>query len=170
MKKIIAILAVVVIGMSAVSNANAIEPQWKKGTMVGGVMGGIDPWILIEYDVLYAGGLAFADYVLVDSWWKGHFTVGGQLGFIGGKYWHSFSAAPRVTYGLNLTDQFEVHLGVNAGMAFGKGWTHFVNNEFVGMHFFFNDNMAFTAQAGYALGLADYSYTPSVLAGISFRF
>jgi hypothetical protein len=38
------------------------------------------------------------------------------------------------------------------------------------MHFFFNDNMAFTAQAGYALGLADYSYTPSVLAGISFRF
>ena len=39
MKKIIAILAVVIIGMQAASNANAIEPQWRQGTTLGGVMG-----------------------------------------------------------------------------------------------------------------------------------
>lgn len=173
MKKIIAILAVAIIGMQTASNANAIEPQWSKGTTLGGIMAGIDPWYLLEYDVFYFGGIGFVDYVLVDSWWKGHFTVGGQVGYIGGAvsglHWSSFAAAPRVTYGLNITDKFEVHAGVNTGLAFGKGWTHFIHNEFVGMHLFFSENIAFTAQAGYSLGLDD-SYSPSLTAGISFVF
>ena len=163
MKKIIAILAIAFIGMVAASNANAIEDQWSKGTMVAGVMGGIDPWYL-SVGSLYFGGIGFADYVLVDSWWKGHFIVGGQFGFEGGKSWGVFSAAPRVTYGLNLTDKFEVHAGFATGYGFGKYWHGFYSSEFVGMHYFFSDAMAFTAQVGYA------TYSPSVLAGISFKF
>ncbi|MBO4417290.1 MAG: hypothetical protein J5801_04140 [Bacteroidales bacterium] len=159
MKKIIAILAVAFIGMVAASNANAIEDQWSKGTLVAGVTGGIDPW----YSTITFGGLAFGDYVLVDSWWKGHFTVGGQVGFEGGKGWSEFSAAPRVTYGLNLTDKFEVHAGFATGYYFGY-WHGFYSSEFIGMHYFFSDAMAFTAQVGYA------SFSPSVLAGISFKF
>jgi hypothetical protein len=162
MKKIIAILAVAIIGMSMAVKANAIEDQWSKGTMVVSVLGGIDPW----YSNLAFGGIGAFDYVLVDSWWKGHFTVGGQVGFEFNKYWKVLSAAPRVTYGLNLTDKFEVHAGFAAGYGFGFGgwWNGFYSSEFVGMHFSFSDSMAFTAQVGYA------AYSPSVTAGVSFRF
>ena len=163
MKKIIAILAVAIIGMQFATNASAIEPQWSKGTMVGGVMGGIDPWYA-SVGYIYFGGIAFADYVLVDSWWMGHFTVGGQFGFEAGKSWSVMSAAPRVTYGLNLTDKFEVHAGFASGWGFGKYWSGFYSSEFVGMHYFFSDSMAFSAQVGYA------SYSPAVTAGISFKF
>ena len=102
MKKIIAILAVAIIGMSMAVKANAIEDQWSKGTMVVSVLGGIDPW----YGSLAFGGIGAFDYVLVDSWWKGHFTIGGQVGFEANKYWKTLSAAPRVTYGLNLSEKF----------------------------------------------------------------
>lgn len=162
MKKIIAILAVVVVAMSLSTKANAIEDQWSKGTMTASIMGGIDPW----YAYMAFGGVAAFDYVLVDSWWKGHFTIGGQVGFEANKYWKVLSAAPRATYGLNLTDKFEVHVGVAAGYGFGFGgyWKGFYSSEFVGMHFAFSDNLAFTAQAGYS------AYSPAVLAGVSFKF
>lgn len=167
MKRIIAILAIAFIGMVAASNANAIEDQWSKGTMVAGVMGGIDPFI----GALGFGGVAFGDYVLVDSWWKGHFTVGGQFGYEGFTYdygfgrtgYSQFSVAPRATYGLNLTDKFEVHAGIATGYYFGY-WHGFYSSEFLGMHYFFSDALAFTAQLGYS------TYSPSVLAGISFKF
>ena len=164
MKKIIAILAVAIIGMSMAVKANAIEDQWSKGTMVVSVLGGIDPW----YGSLAFGGIGAFDYVLVDSWWKGHFTIGGQVGFEANKYWKTLSAAPRVTYGLNLSEKFEVHVGFAAGYYhdFGSYYSYrgFYSNEFVGMHFSFSDSMAFTAQVGYA------AYSPTVTAGISFRF
>ena len=106
--------------------------------------------------------------MLVDSWWKGHFTIGGQVGFEANKYWKTLSAAPRVTYGLNLSEKFEVHIGFAAGYYhdFGTYYRYrgFYSNEFVGMHFSFSDSMAFTAQVGYA------AYSPTVTAGISFRF
>ena len=164
MKKISAILAVAIIGMSMAVKANAIEDQWSKGTMVVSVLGGIDPW----YGSLAFGGIGAFDYVLVDSWWKGHFTVGGQVGFEANKYWKTLSAAPRVTYGLNITEKFEVHVGFAAGYYhdFGTYYSYrgFYSNEFVGMHFSFSDSMAFTAQVGYA------AYSPTVTAGVSFRF
>ena len=164
MKKIIAILAVAIIGMSMAVKANAIEDQWSKGTMVVSVLGGIDPF----YGHLAYGVIGAFDYVLVDSWWKGHFTVGGQVGFEANKYWKTLSAAPRVTYGLNITEKFEVHVGFAAGYYhdFGSYYSYrgFYSNEFVGMHFSFSDSMAFTAQVGYA------AYSPTVTAGVSFRF
>jgi hypothetical protein len=164
MKKIIAILAVAIIGMSMAVKANAIEDQWSKGTMVASVLGGIDPF----YGHLAFGGIGAFDYVLVDSWWKGHFTIGGQVGFEANKYWKTLSAAPRVTYGLNITEKFEVHVGFAAGYYhdFGSYYSYrgFYSNEFVGMHFSFSDSMAFTAQVGYA------AYSPTVTAGVSFRF
>ena len=163
MKKIIAILAVVVVAMSLSTKANAIEDQWSKGTMVASVLGGIDPF----YSYLAFGGIGAFDYVLVDSWWKGHFTVGGQVGFEANRYWKVLSAGPRATYGLNLTEKFEVHVGIAAGYYHDfSGWVygHFYTNEFVGMHFAFSDSMAFTAQVGYA------AYSPTVTAGVSFKF
>lgn len=167
MKKIITILAVAFIGIVSASNANAIEDQWSKGTMVAGVTAGLDPWTVGGIGL---GGIAFGDYVLVDSWWKGHFTVGGQLGYEGyryadvdGRHWQShFSVAPRVTYGLNITNQFEVHAGIASGLAFGGG-IHPYHSEFVGLHYFFSNALALTAQVGYAW------YSPSVLAGISIK-
>ena len=164
MKKFIAVLAVAATCMFAANSAKAIEDQWSKGTMVVSVLGGIDPW----YGSLAFGGIGAFDYVLVDSWWKGHFTVGGQVGFEANKYWKTLSAAPRVTYGLNLSEKFEVHIGFAAGYYhdFGTYYSYrgFYSNEFVGMHFSFSDSMAFTAQVGYA------AYSPTVTAGVSFRF
>ena len=167
MKKIIAILAVVVIGMSAVSNANAIEPQWSKGTTIVSILGGVDP-LYTDLGLAF-GGIGAVDYVLVDSWWKGHFTVGGQIGFEANKWWKTFSASPRVTYGLNLSEKFEVHVGYAAGYIHDFAASYitlggFYSYEFVGMHLGLSDNMSFTAQAGYA------AYSPTLTAGISFRF
>ena len=169
MKKIIAILAVAIIGMSMADKANAIEEQWSKGTSIVSVMGGIDPW----YGYVAFGGLGAYDYVLVDSWWKGHFTVGGQVGFEANKYWKVLSAAPRATYGLNISEKFEVHVGVAAGYYHNFGNHDYdygyiirggiYTSEFVGMHLSFSDSIAFTAQVGYA------AYSPNVTAGISFR-
>ena len=165
MKKIIAILAIAIIGMQAASNANAIEPQWSKGTTVVSILGGVDPlWSTLAF-----GGIGAVDYVLVDSWWLGHFTVGGQIGFEANKYWKTLSASPRVTYGLNLSEKFEVHVGYAAGYIHDFDASYislggFYSYEFIGMHLGLSDNMSFTAQAGYA------AYSPTITAGVSFKF
>ncbi len=75
-----------------------------------------------------------ADYVIVNNWWKGHFTVGGYAGFFNSKDTESvsvsgvtiqnknrdfnFAVMPRATYGLNINDSFEVHAGTMMGLLF----------------------------------------------------
>lgn len=182
MKKFIAILAVAVLAMTASYNANALSDQNPAGTVTVGLKCGFFPGI---------GGNITADYVLVDSWWKGHFTVGGFAGYRYRTYnhgtllglteydWHenAFSFAPRATYGLNITDKFEVHAGAMAGVYFYKDIYGDKKNPaskstavgfdyatFLGCQFFFNNAFGVTAEAGY------FTAMPYLNAGLVFRF
>lgn len=175
MKRIFAILTIAAIGFSFAPKANAIEDQWGKGTMVVGAMAGYYPGI---------GGVLTGDYVLVDSWWKGHFTVGAQVNY---RYWkfsesgryNDLAAAPRATYGLNITDKFEVHAGVMIGLGYrahtvytGLG-TEEKHKEtklglcyggLAGVRFFFTENFGVQAEFNYS------GYGPYANAGIAFKF
>lgn len=173
MKKIVAILAVAVLAMSAAFSAKAIEDPWVKGTKVAGVQVGFLPGI---------GGSAYFDYVLVDSWWKGHFTVGGEILY---RHWstgysdyvynyNDFGFAPRATYGLNITNQFEVHAGVLAGIGVSTwGWSdeHHKESSFglcygglAGIRYFFTDSFALSAEVQYS-GYGQYANV-----GVAFKF
>ena len=171
MKKIIAILAVAAACMVAANSAKAIEDQWSKGTMVAGAMFGYYPGI---------GGSITGDYVLIDSWWKGHFTVGGEFlyrhwGSVVSSYnysYNDFGFTPRATYGLNLSDKFEVHAGVLAGLGLSTwGWdgNHarslgFLYGGLAGLRFFFTDSLALSAEVQYS------GYGPYANVGVAFKF
>lgn len=173
MKKVIAILAVALVGMSAAFSAKAIEDPWVKGTKVAGVQIGFLPGI---------GGSAYFDYVLVDSWWKGHFTVGGEILY---RHWstsysdyvysyNDFGFAPRATYGLNITDKFEVHAGTMIGLGLSTwGWSDEHHKEssvgpciggIAGLRYFFTDKLALSAELQ-ASGYGQYANV-----GIAFKF
>lgn len=172
MKKFIAILAVAVVAMSAAFSAKAIEDPWAKGTMVAGAQVGFVPGV---------GGSAYFDYVMVDSWWKGHFTVGGEILY---RHWgrtyegysysyNDFGFAPRATYGLNITDKFEVHAGALAGLGVSTwGWSDshkasslgFCYGGLAGIRFFFTDNLALSAEVQYS-GYGQYANV-----GIAYKF
>ena len=174
MKKIIALLSVAIIAMSSAFQAKAIEDPWEKGTIVAGAMFGYYPGI---------GGALTGDYVLVDSWWMGHFTVGAQVNF---RYWaispnysyNDFALAPRATYGLNITDKFEVHAGAMAGLGFRK-WVYVStyseevdrNHQFgmcvgglAGVRYFFTPNFGIAAEFNYS------DYGPFSNVGVTFKF
>lgn len=134
------------------------------------------------------------DYVLVNSWWKGHFTIGGFLGFnrdddeyhyADWKYeriYSNFSIMARATYGLNITDKFEVHAGAATGPCF-RSWkyewhghdhswyTDDKDKETVldwagiaGCRFFVTDNLALSAELNYS------AYMSYLNLGVSFKF
>ena len=153
MKKVIAILAVAIIGMSAAFSAKAIEDPNPKGTFVAGAQVGVLPF----------GVNVFGDYVLVDSWWKGHFTVGGMAGFstilTHGYGYTYFPVAARATYGLNITSQFEVHVGVLTGVqpytfSYSDGskdfGVNFIAGGITGARFFFTEGFGVSAEINYA--------------------
>ena len=172
MKKVIAILAVAIIGMSAAFSAKAIEDPNPKGTKVVGVQVGFLPGI---------GGSAYGEYVLVDSWWKGHFSVGAHLGF---RHWSShindFAIAPRASYGLNITDKFEAHVAVVTGIGIESyPYTDYINGDvvtrtklslglcygtLVGARFFFSESFGASAEVGYI------GYAPYTNVGVCFKF
>ena len=172
MKKIIAILAVAIIGMSAANTAKALSPQWEKGTMVVGAMFGYYPGI---------GGTLTGDYVLVDSWWMGHFTVGAEAlyrhfgrAYAGYTYsYNDFAIAPRATYGLNITDAFEVHVGVLAGLGISTWrWSDTDTDKSLGLcygglagiRYFFTDSFGLSAEVQYS-GYGQYTNV-----GVCFKF
>lgn len=158
MKNFGKIIAVAALAMVSYSASAELAPQWTKGTMVVNATFGVSP----------TGGNVSLDYVLVDEWWKGHFTVGGEVDYA--RYTHNsnykdfaIGLTPRATYGLNITDKFEVHAVAGLGTAIYK-WDsydaandknthkdlHFYSTELVGCRFFFTDNLAATAEMGYA--------------------
>ncbi len=167
MKKFIAVLAVAATCMFAANSAKAIEDQWSKGTMVAGAMVGFYPGI---------GGAITGDYVLIDTWWKGHFTVGAQINFrhwnvAPGYYsWNDLAVAPRATYGLNITDKFEVHAGVMAGLGVhfwsdGTGnYPGFCYGGLAGVRYFFSDNFGLQAEFNYS------GYGPYANVGVAYKF
>ena len=102
--KLLMVAALAVVSYSA--NAE-LAPQWSKGTVL----------VNANVGVLDTGGDVSVDVVLVDSWWKGHFTVGGEMDFSTlSKDKVAFGLTPRATYGLNITDKFEVHATVGLGI------------------------------------------------------
>ena len=143
MKKCAIVIVAMLMSLLYASPAFAIEDPDPKGTLRLGLQTGIRTGACIEFYLDIDENLDFnignegdfmlglatmltADYVLVDSWWKGHFTVGTMLGGYrigtigsGEKRHHSaFVVAPRAMYGLNLSRRWEVHTGFAVGIAF----------------------------------------------------
>ena len=153
--------------------AHAIEDPNPKGTVVVGAHVGFLPGI---------GGSAFGDFVLVDSWWKGHFTVGAELlyrhrgrHFDGYNYgYNEFAIAPRACYGLNITDKFEVHAGLIAGFGISSWHDTFDGTKGVypgfcwggvaGLRYFFTKNFGVSTEFQYT------GYGPYTNVGVAFKF
>ena len=177
MKKVLLLSAVAFLILATSFKAQAIEDPNPKGTFVLGAQAGFLPGI---------GGSVFGDYVLVDSWWKGHFTVGGELlyrhygrivtGYDYRYSYNDFAFAARATYGLNITSKFEVHAGVVAGVGFSRwGWKNVENNQsheshvgvcyggLAGVRYFFTNSFGVTAEVQYA------SYGPYTNVGVVFK-
>ncbi len=155
----VAALAMVSYGASA-----ELEPQWSKGTMMANVELGVSPGF---------GAGASLDYVLFDDWWKGHFTVGGEIEINKyNKYYNAIGLTPRATYGLNITEEFEVHAMAELGFGFWKyhndGYhdddTFILHSEMVGCRYFFTDGIAALAEVGVA------NWFPEVRLGLTFMF
>jgi opacity protein-like surface antigen len=151
-------------------SASAIEAPNHEGDFTLNIQGGL----FSEY----SGGIGASvsgDYVLVNSWWKGHFTIGAFVGtntskdefkYLGEKWWEcrytNFTLMARATYGLNITNAFEVHAGAMAGPIYhnwkykyenGVTVDHEDDHEFIfggagvaGVRFFLSDNFAITSE------------------------
>ena len=164
MKRFGKILAVAALAMVSYSASAELAPQYSKGTMMANVEIGTVPGF---------GGSISLDYVLFDDWWKGHFSVGGEIDLAQPyKYQTNFGVSPRATYGLNITDQFEVHAMAQMGFGYHKyndgtfsdHETFILHSEMVGCRFFFTDNFAVMAETGYS------NWMPELRAGICFKF
>lgn len=159
-------IAVAALAMVSYSASAELAPQWTKGTMVVNATIGAEP----------TGANVSVDYVLVDEWWKGHFTVGGDLGLSNRKYNNLIDEknnyiglTPRATYGLNITDKFEVHVVAGLGTIYNR-WSYkdamdnkvsnsewyVYHTELAGCRFFFTDGIAVTAEMGYANNMPDF--------------
>ena len=170
MKRFGKILMIAALAMVSYNASAELAPQWSKGTTVLNASVGLG-----EYADF--GSTVSLDYVLVDEWWKGHFTIGGEIGY---STWSSktlsdtnFGFTPRVTYGLNITPRFEVHVMVGVGLGF-QSEKDKVNdkttsnpfttwNDMVGCRFFFTESIAAIAEMG-------VSYRkPELRLGLSFK-
>jgi len=167
MKRFGKILMVAALAMVSYSASAELAPQWTKGTVIANAGIGVSPF----------GGTISVDYVLVDEWWKGHFTVGGEVDFSKPyNYDSAIGLTPRATYGLNITEQFEVHATAQVGFGM-RSWTYWNGekdvkdrqsfilwDDFIGCRYFFMDNLAAYAEIGYS------GWFPALRAGISFKF
>ena len=163
MKRFGKILMVAAMAIVSYSASAELAPQWSKGTVLVNANAG----------VLDAGGDVSVDVVLVDSWWKGHFTVGGEMDFsTPSKDKVAFGLTPRATYGLNITEKFEVHATVGLGIG---AWTYddgttkkdesfIMYNEMVGCRFFLLDKLALFSEIGYSYNFSYYRL------GLSLKF
>lgn len=168
-----------VLAIAAAPKANAIEGPYSQGTFLLNAHFGFVPGI---------GANVAGDYVLVDEWWQGHFTVGGYVGFNTRHYdnyyydqhYNNFSILPRATYGLNISPEFEVHAGVVSGVTIRswkyddiyEGYTYtddrdavFTIGTFVGCKYFLSDSFGLSAEMCYAGWGCSY-----LNAGITLKF
>lgn len=166
MKRLIVTFLVVAAAVAAPYSAKAIEGPFPKGTLIYGLQAGLYPGI---------GGSLYGDCVIVDSWWKGHFTVGAQLGF---RHWsHSgdmgwvyndLAVVPRATYGLNITRNFEVHAGalLGLGVRFYDKESHLglCYGGLTGLRYFLSEGFALSAEFNYS------GFGPWLNAGVALKF
>ena len=167
MKRIGKFMMIAAMAMVSYSASAELEPQWSKGTMMVNAAIGVQPF----------GGTVSLDYVLVDEWWKGHFTVGGEFDFsVPYKHETAIGITPRATYGLNITPEFEVHVTAETGFGI-RSWKYW-NGErdvkttdsfilwggFAGCRYFFTENLAVLAEIG------GENWFPALRAGITYKF
>ncbi len=167
MKRFGKFVMIAAMAMVSYSASAELEPQWSKGTMMVNAAVGVQPF----------GGTVSLDYVLVDEWWKGHFTVGGEFDFsVPYKHETAIGITPRATYGLNITPEFEVHVTAETGFGI-RSWKYW-NGErdvkttdsfilwggFAGCRYFFTENLAVLAEIG------GENWFPALRAGITYKF
>ena len=167
MKRFGKFMMIAAMAMVSYSASAELEPQWSKGTMMVNAAIGVQPF----------GGTVSLDYVLVDEWWKGHFTVGGEFDFsVPYKHETAIGITPRATYGLNITPEFEVHVTAETGFGI-RSWQYW-NGErdvkttdsfilwggFAGCRYFFTENLAVLAEIG------GENWFPALRAGITYKF
>lgn len=167
MKRFGKFVMIAAMAMASYSASAELEPQWSKGTMMVNAAIGVQPF----------GGTVSLDYVLVDEWWKGHFTVGGEFDFsVPYKHETAIGITPRATYGLNITPEFEVHVTAETGFGI-RSWQYW-NGErdvkttdsfilwggFAGCRYFFTENLAVLAEIG------GEDWFPALRAGITYKF
>ena len=167
MKRFGKFVMIAAMAMASYSASAELEPQWSKGTMMVNAAVGVQPF----------GGTVSLDYVLVDEWWKGHFTVGGEFDFsVPYKHETAIGITPRATYGLNITPEFEVHVTAETGFGI-RSWKYW-NGErdvkttdsfilwggFAGCRYFFTENLAVLAEIG------GEDWFPALRAGITYKF
>lgn len=161
MKKLFAIF--LALGLCAGSAmANDLAPQDPVGTFTGAIHAGFAPGFGLN---------ATGDYVIVDEWWQGHFTIGGYVGFNRRTYnynswkdsYSNFDVLARATYGLNISENLEVHVGAMVGPGFRHNVERYADgtvdhnyNHFgidtggvLGVRFFFSDSFALSAELNY---------------------
>ena len=167
MKRFGKFVMIAAMAMVSYSASAELEPQWSKGTAMINAGIGVQPF----------GGTVSLDYVLVDEWWKGHFTVGGELDFsVPYKHETAIGITPRATYGLNITPEFEVHVTAETGFGF-HSWKYWDGEKdvktsdsfilfggFAGCRYFFTDNLAVLAEIG------GENWFPALRAGITYKF
>ena len=167
MKRFGKFVMIAAMAMVSYSASAELEPQWSKGTTMINAGIGVQPF----------GGTVSLDYVLVDEWWKGHFTVGGEFDFsVPYKHETAIGITPRATYGLNITPEFEVHVTAETGFGI-RSWQYW-NGErdvkttdsfilwggFAGCRYFFTENLAVLAEIG------GEDWFPALRAGITYKF
>lgn len=167
MKRIGKFVMIAAMAMVSYSASAELEPQWSKGTAMINAGIGVQPF----------GGTVSLDYVLVDEWWKGHFTVGGEFDFsVPYKHETAIGITPRATYGLNITPEFEVHVTAQTGFGV-HSWKYWDGEKdvktsdsfilwggFAGCRYFFTDNLAVLAEIG------GENWFPALRAGITYKF
>lgn len=177
MKKILALVLAAAFGMTMAFNASAIEDPDPVGAITVGAHAAFYPG---------GGGNVFADYVLFDNWWKGHFTVGAEAAFNAfsrqSVYGISVSdtrlcLVPRATYGLNILPNLEVHAGALLGLGYEQtrvsdghsssvdgGHIRLVIGDILGARYFLTENLGISAEMNYV------SYMPYLNIGVALRF
>ena len=138
MKKTIILALVTFLTFATSFKAQAIEDPYSTGTFIGSAHLGLVPGI---------GTNVSGDYVVFDNLWIGHLTAGAYLGYtyrFGNAFYHTPSSKyldllGRVTYGVNLNDLIEVHLGIMLGPDWRFGKMNYVDDthydKFSDLHF-----------------------------------
>ncbi len=188
MKKLITLTLVAAALMLASTPAKALGEPYPKGTFIAGGYFGVLPGI---------GAAITGDYAVMTIW-KGHLTGGlmatwnrqpyydfdldldldnFSMGVNTKKYFHhKFCIAPRVAYGLNITDAFEVHAGLMLGLGIvPHDHMAFCVGDFLGLRYFFTDNLAASFELAplYAVKYHDawlQPFSTFVNFGVNFKF
>lgn len=168
MKKVLLLLAVAFLSLATSFKAQAIEDPNPKGTMVLGIRCNMEP----GYHYFAVGANVVGDYTLINHWWKGHFTVGGYIGSNFYSHTAHFTFMPRATYGLNITKDFEVHVGVMTGLGVrhlsteyyidGYQRVYFSHGEVAGCRYFFTPNIGVEAEVGYVYTMGYFNVGLSI--------